>query len=292
MHGHRVVNAVRRPQYFLKRMVPCPSPPPSTIPLDKLFYDRTKKKKADAAPDRSREGVNQGTNHNRSSEEGAGEEKEEEKMRRRRKHTILEKLSGGNPGDVHEALRIDAERDIAFVCISENYLDCVARGLVEVRKGLQRVTTDKTAVFSYDGRDSKSGEQRREESRGGEEEIRFDRIICATGYHVALDFLSEEIKNEIQYDPQDLLQPVLLFESIFPRDTRTMAFIGMYRGPFWGAIELQARWAMAIFSGRLAMPPRPEIQEGIKKEMQIRHQRPRPQFPKADYVAMCESLER
>jgi len=119
MHGHRVVNAVRRPQYFLKRMVPCPSPPPSTIPLDKLFYDRTKKKKADAAPDRSREGVNQGTNHNRSSEEGAGEEKEEEKMRRRRKHTILEKLSGGNPGDVHEALRIDAERDIAFVCISE-----------------------------------------------------------------------------------------------------------------------------------------------------------------------------
>jgi len=66
----------------------------------------------------------------------------------------------------------------------------------------------------------------------------------------------------------------------------------MYRGPFWGAMELQARWAMKVFSGRLAMPPRQEVQEGIKKELQIKHQRPRPQFPKPDYVAMCESLER
>ena len=41
-----------------------------------------------------------------------------------------------------------------------------------------------------------------------------------------------------------------------PDGIRGMAFVGMYRGPYFGVMELQARWAAGVLSGRLPAPDR------------------------------------
>jgi len=167
------------------------------------------------------------------------------------------------------------------VCISEGYLACVKSGLIDVRKGLVRVTTTArngcrapVAVFS-DG-----------------SEAEFDLVICATGYRAHLPFICPEISLQVQFEPTDLLQPLILYESVFPPKISNLAFVGMYRGPYLAAIELQAKWVARVFSGKLPLPSRKEMEREIAREEGIRLQRPRPQFPRADYVEMCLGLAR
>mmetsp|Transcript_16432 Transcript_16432/g.47579 ORF Transcript_16432/g.47579 Transcript_16432/m.47579 type:complete len:131 (-) Transcript_16432:79-471(-) len=69
-----------------------------------------------------------------------------------------------------------------------------------------------------------------------------------------------------------------------------MAFVGIYRGPYFAAMELQARWACGVFSGRLPEPSAEEFSVGLEEERKIRASQPRPQFPHGDYVGMTESL--
>ncbi|CAI6007029.1 unnamed protein product [Closterium sp. NIES-64] len=68
------------------------------------------------------------------------------------------------------------------------------------------------------------------------------------------------------------------------------AMVGMYRGPYFAVMELQARWAAAVLSGALPPVPTSTLQEGVEEARKVREQQPRPQFPVWDYVGMCNSL--
>lgn len=85
-----------------------------------------------------------------------------------------------------------------------------------------------------------------------------------------------------RYIALELLKPFLI---IF-----LQAFVGVYRGPYWGIIELQARWACMVFSNLVEAPSPASMARGISLEQAIRAQRPRPQFPHGNYVELAEDL--
>ncbi len=161
-----------------------------------------------------------------------------------------------------------------FVAISDSYVKDVEEKRIDVKKlTIDHLEADK--IVFENGQSENS-----------------DAIICCTGYQAALLFFREDVLKELEFKPEDKLQPLLLHKTVFPKNLPGLAFVGMYRGPYFGVMELQARWACMAFSGKVPLPTEAEINLGIEEEKKIRDQQPRPQFPHGNYVGFCEDLAR
>jgi hypothetical protein len=105
-----------------------------------------------------------------------------------------------------------------------------------------------------------------------------------------LNFFSKNILEQLEYLPDDIFCPIILHRNIFHPTLSNLAFIGMYRGPFWPIIELQSRWVASIFSGLSIIPSISTQKSGLDLERRIRAQQPRPQFPHFDYIGLANDL--
>lgn len=162
--------------------------------------------------------------------------------------------------------------ELPFVTVSDDFLNAVTSGSVAVRPH---------GVSGFDGPAAIFSDGHRAE---------FDAVVLATGFRLELPFLSDDARKTLELDSQDLLQPIILHECVWRPELPGLAFVGLYRGPYFAAMELQARWACGVFSGRLPKPSPADVAAGLASERSVRHQRPRPQFPHGDYVGMTEAL--
>ncbi|MBS0603934.1 MAG: NAD(P)-binding domain-containing protein [Verrucomicrobia bacterium] len=160
--------------------------------------------------------------------------------------------------------------DPSFVSISDGYLDMIQSGKIRVKTGTVSRIQDNELVFE-DG-----------------SKVQADALVMCTGYRADIPYLDNEMKTLIGYAPDDPLQPLLLHKAVFPKGMPGMAFVGLYRGPFFGVMELQARLACMAFAEKIPLPTDDEIEQGILAERQIRETIPRPQFPHGNYVGFCE----
>lgn len=161
---------------------------------------------------------------------------------------------------------------VPFVAVSDTYVDRVQEGKVILKRGSIRQMDEEGFLFE-DG-----------------DRLDADAAIFCTGFQTDLPFLDRETKDMIGYEPQDQLQPLLLHKTVFHPRLPGMAFVGMYRGPYFATIELQARWACMVFSKRVPAPSQDDMQRGIDEELKIRKTYPRMQFPHGDYVNFCDDL--
>lgn len=159
------------------------------------------------------------------------------------------------------------------VSISNDYINNVKNGKIQVK----RVKIDNFKENSILFNDST-------------EEVTADAIIFCTGYKCSLDYFDENVLNRLEFEANDQLQPLLLYKATFCPNISNLAFVGMYRGPYWGVMELQARWASLVFSGKVNLPTKDVIQAGIDSEKAIRNQFPRMQFPHSAYVKFADSI--
>jgi len=128
-----------------------------------------------------------------------------------------------------------------------------------------------------------------------------DSLISCTGFRTDLGFLdSETILKTIDFQETDIFSPVVLCNDVYHPDLKNMAFVGIYRGPYFGVMDLQAQLAAA----RMAMQLRGDTERGqeapeeartqdeklLEDARQIRYQLPRPQFPRSDYIGRMDSL--
>ena len=112
-----------------------------------------------------------------------------------------------------------------------------------------------------------------------------DAIICCTGYVPCLDeFLSPEILRAMDYttaspsNPDVTFLPAILPQQIFltglPRlATTTLGFVGMYKGPYFGVVELQARYLAALFAGELEWPKQETLSQEAEAMKSMRRSR-------------------
>ena len=163
------------------------------------------------------------------------------------------------------------------MAISDEYLDMVREGKIDVVRGRLAGIGDDGALDVSDGeRSTTLGD--------------VGHVICCTGYLPRLhDFLSADILSTVDYNSSDCFSPkTLAWDTIHP-SLPGLAFCGMYRGPYMGVMELQARLAAGVLGGSLDIG-------ADQLEMALEHSRirrshvPRAQFPHFDYVGFMDML--
>jgi dimethylaniline monooxygenase (N-oxide forming) len=176
-------------------------------------------------------------------------------------------------GEICSDLKIPVPSEApAFVTISDAYLEQVKAGKITVCVGEIAKIEEDAIVVTH------------------KPPCKPDALVFCTGYQGIIPFLGSQMQSLLEIQEDDLLQPFLMHKTVFHPQFPTMAFVGMYRGPFFAAMELQARMACMTFSGKIPFPTQEMIQEGLLAEKQIREAVPRPQFPHGDYVRFCDDL--
>lgn len=178
----------------------------------------------------------------------------------------------GNPGDFHPALRVKADSSPPRVAISDSFLDHVSRGRINPHRG-EIENFEANAIKLVGG-----------------QKIPSENIVFCTGYLCDLSFLPPSILEIIEYDPLDKLVPFIAHRTVFHPKISRLAFVGLYRGPYFATIEAQARWACMTFGGHVPLPEARAMQEGLAAELKIRAAEPRPQFPHPNYVAFSDQI--
>ena len=193
--------------------------------------------------------------------------------RNRQRNKFFASLSKQNEIGCND-LYIDSNDDRAFpIAISDRYVELVRTGgiIPNLISDLSHCNGKRIGVTAH-------------------QEFEADVVILATGYRFELPFLDTSIKEKLEYREDDPLQAAILSNAILPNGVNGLGFVGAYKGPFWGAMELQARYLARVLRGEIPYPSDAEMEVGLAQERAIRNALPRPQFPHPNYVEMCDEL--
>jgi len=122
-------------------------------------------------------------------------------------------------------------------------------------------------------------------------EVQADIVIYCTGYDFSFPFLDPSADVHIT----DF--NVRLYKYVFPpgHAKNTLAFIGLIQP--WGAImpisELQCRWAMRVFNGKVKLPSKKEMEQDIEfkiAQMNKRYKRSARHTIQIDYVDYMDEI--
>jgi cation diffusion facilitator CzcD-associated flavoprotein CzcO len=181
----------------------------------------------------------------------------------------------GDQADVHPELHIQEVDKPVIISISDHYAELVRSQKITIVKG--KLTSVQGAALTIDT---------------GTIIPDVDHVILSTGYYSSLHFLDPGDLSTFSFQPEDTIVPLLLYRDMIHPNVRSIAFVGMYRAPFWGVIELQARYVAALFTNRLPFPTDDTFSYGINRQRAIRNFKPRLQFSHPDYVGLMSSLAR
>ncbi|KAI8810294.1 flavin-containing monooxygenase 2 [Cladochytrium replicatum] len=148
--------------------------------------------------------------------------------------------NAGNPSAYGAPAPITEENIFAAgISQSQSFLPLVAEGRISCRSNIGSVN-ERTVIFT-----------------DGTEEHDVDGIMFATGYNIHVPFLSETITDILKPSEAGLLLDRYTFNPSLPG----LAFVGMYDviGPYFPALELNARWVSAVFAGTLSVETEVEI---------------------------------
>jgi cation diffusion facilitator CzcD-associated flavoprotein CzcO len=176
------------------------------------------------------------------------------------KATVLR--AGGSPAQ-YGAPEPHANVFAAGISQSQRFLPAVAEGRITVRPWIERI--DKDTVFFADGSYATP-----------------DAILFGTGYGLSLPWLAADIARTLDYDGRW----IDLYAHTFHPDLEGLAFVGLYNlvGPYLPALELQARWIAYVLAGRVRMPTRTQMEQGLEA---CRAMRERDQQPVLHELAVC-----
>jgi dimethylaniline monooxygenase (N-oxide forming) len=157
--------------------------------------------------------------------------------RNKMRNQYLATVTGQN--DVGGALTMDPESDAAYsISWSESYLDCFKKGLIEGIVSQVKSVNGKCVTLE-------NGDT-----------IECDAIILGTGFGCDLGFLSQDIKDKLEYEENDELSPLVLYNNIFHPATEGLAFVGTFKGLFFGMAELSARYVVQHFLKQITVDPK------------------------------------
>lgn len=174
-----------------------------------------------------------------------------------------------------------------WVAIGNDYAEFVRSGAVETTMG-RVVSVSKTDTLPSIKIDIPGAEPKTLEN--------ISAIVMATGYtpFEALSFLPKDILCTLEYSTDDPFLPLVLDKAGTIRsEVPDLGFVGFYRGPYWGAMEMQARflgseWAKEDHELDIVDDQRTSVRILRQPDSMSR----RSQFPMGDYVGLMESFAR
>ncbi|KXJ96057.1 hypothetical protein Micbo1qcDRAFT_192913 [Microdochium bolleyi] len=178
------------------------------------------------------------------------------------------------------AIRGDLLDAQPYLAVSEQYLDFV-------RSGMIRVTAGKLAGISGSTATVKPSNEQIDDVVA---------VILATGFDpsASLSFLPSSVLEAISYDPSNINLPAALaFHGTHHPSHPTLGFVGFYRSPYWGVMEMQARFVARLLADT---EPSVSIQHVLAHDKSIEHilslrSDPRTaQFPTGDYPFIMQEF--
>lgn len=203
-------------------------------------------------------------------------------------HAYFESLLGSDQSDVAEGLTLRAKSEdrnsAPWVAVTDHYPGFVRAG--DIVPTLGRVSgmhwtgaeVGSRGVVDIEQRDGKT--------------VKLDNvavIVFATGFtpFESLSFLPEEVLQSLEYTESDTVFPIILDQkAVRNPNIPDLGFVGMYRGPYWGVMEMQARSLARQWSGET------ETNIDSTKVKGLRTTSSRAQFPMGDYVGLMETFAR
>ncbi len=118
-------------------------------------------------------------------------------------------------------------------------------------------------------------------------------IICATGFDASpsVNFLQSKILSDLKFAPNDDTFPLALnVHASTSKQFPSLGFVGFYRSPYWGVMEMQARFLGKLWSGDKKAAEALEQDVTIDAMLKLRTDPRRAQFPMGDYAYLMESF--
>lgn len=199
-------------------------------------------------------------------------------------HSFMNTFIGNDQNEYSPDLAMNGEvRDSTpFVSVSDSYSEFVRSG---------RIKTSQGKVL-----DASKESPRSLILKNGEQESQIDDVavvVLATGYDASpsLDFLSPELLQTLQFDPTSDAFPLALnIHSTINKSIPSLGFVGFYRSPYWGVIEMQARYLGALWTSDPKASQALASDTTLETVLALRSDPRRAQFPMGDYAYLMESF--
>lgn len=200
-------------------------------------------------------------------------------------HSIYENMVGTDQSEFGPALAINGrDRDEPpYLAVSDTYLDHVRSGLITVSRGRLSSVSGSTAKITAQN----------------DEITDIAAVILATGFDASssLSFLPDSVLSALAIAPSDLNHTVALaFHGTHHPSLPSLGFVGFYRSPYWGVMEMQARFITALWSHptpdslpksmRLALA----ADTSIGRTLALRSDPRGSQFPMGDYAYLMQEF--
>lgn len=93
-----------------------------------------------------------------------------------------------------------------------------------------------------------------------------DAVIFCTGFRiVAAEYLDKPTLEAMRYDENSQQFPVLLYKETFAPGLETLAYVGLNEVSCFTGYEMQARWAISVFAGKVPPPDPNRVSEFVKE---------------------------
>jgi hypothetical protein len=176
----------------------------------------------------------------------------------------------------------------SWVAIGNEYAEFVRCGAIQTSMGrVTSVNSDpdtKKVSVQYEGPE---GEIKTIENVAA--------IVMATGFtpYKSLSLLPDEVLATLEYSKTDPFSPLILDKGGTVRsEVPDVGFVGFYRGPYWGVMEMQARFLGKLWSGENtgALCETNDQKQSLRSLRLAHPDLARGQFPMGDYVGLMESF--
>lgn len=164
--------------------------------------------------------------------------------------------------------------------MSDSYLDFVRSGLITTSHGKLASLTGNTATLGP------SNEQVSE----------IAAVILATGFDASssLSFFNPSILQTLSLSPTDIKNTVALaFHGTHHPAIPNLGFVGFYRSPYWGVMEMQARFLATLWSSPYPTPSLRaalESDTSLPRTLSLRGDTRTSQFPMGDYAYLMQEF--
>ncbi|RFU31252.1 hypothetical protein B7463_g5103, partial [Scytalidium lignicola] len=164
---------------------------------------------------------------------------------------------------------------------SDHYVEFVRSGNIKLIKGkLDKFVESGKVTVVEDGREKMEVDD-------------IAAVVLATGFSAteSLDFFPQSILSTLQYDSSSSEFPAALnVHSTINAKLPSLGFVGFYRSPYWGVMEMQACYLAKLWSGDEHAAKVLDEDTTLEAMLALRTDERRAQFPMGDYMFLMESF--
>ncbi|KAK3934204.1 hypothetical protein QBC46DRAFT_347892 [Diplogelasinospora grovesii] len=185
----------------------------------------------------------------------------------------------------HVAVKSEDTEKPPYLAVSDNYMNFVLSGLISVSHGKLESLSDNVATVSP----------------LKEEVGAIAAVVLATGFEASssVSFLPATVRETLSESPSHLNNTLALaFHGTHHPAVPNLGFVGFYRSPYWGVMEMQARFVTALWAaGGSSSPSLPPAiaaalsgDKSIERTLALRTDPRASQFPMGDYAWLMQEF--